>query len=223
MMFKMTHVGTIFKDSFNFGNKAGDPTHLFDSHYGIEFMIELCHQETQTMIQWISWLLYSKGNRIVCFEYDNFITGMVKCCVVTQPLLNCKVLIFRKFQNAENFADCCEIFYQLRTWASGPLECWYLRLKLFNWLPLKRLKLRIQWTELKQSASPWWSFGPNSAWGSIEPMPIGKHPSLVPSEWFSIYISFRMIPNESRVLFDQLYFAVTVLYSVVCIVRNVLT
>ena len=155
MMFKMTHVGTIFKDSFNFSNKAGDLNHLVDSHNGYKFMMELCHQETQTMIQWNSWLWYSKGNRIVCFEYDNFITGMVKYCVVTQPLLNWKMLIFRKFQNAENFADCCENSYQLRTWASGPLEFWYLRLKLFNWLTLKILKLRIQRTEIKWSASLW--------------------------------------------------------------------
>ena len=120
----------------DFAYKACDPSHLVGSHkLWLCPHNELCSFKTPTMIQWISWLWYSKGNRILWFEYDNFIIEMVKYCVVCQRVIRhwstaLKLLIFPKFQNAANFAAS-----QIR------LECWYLRLKLFKWLALKKIEI----------------------------------------------------------------------------------
>ena len=124
----------------DFAYKACDPSHLVGSRkLWLCSHNELCPFKTQTMIQWISWLWYSKGNRILWFEYDNFIIEMVKYCVVCQRVIRhwstaLKLLIFPKFQNAANFAARIRV-------RSGPLEWWYLRLKLFKWLALKKIEI----------------------------------------------------------------------------------
>ena len=66
---------------------------------------------------------------------------------------------------------------------------WFSRLRRYHclWNIRWPTALKHLWNSLNWGASFWWSFGPNSAWGSLETTPIvNMHPSLVNPKWLII-------------------------------------